>query len=170
MPRCIDDVDAVVVPADRGVLREDRDASLALQGIRVHDPVRYDRTGRKGPGLLEKLVDQRRLAVVDVRDNRDVTKVSGGVDGHDGAPGEKGRGVYRETGDILLFRRMSPVPAPQRADSADSTAGIDSTASPAASRAGSGFSAAVTMPTTIGTEKPRTSLCTLVVIFAETPM
>ena len=39
----VDDVDSVVAPADRGVLREDRDAALALERVRVHDPVRTTR-------------------------------------------------------------------------------------------------------------------------------
>ena len=70
---------------DRGVLREDRDALLALEVHRVHDPV-VDRAlvglvGREGPGLPEHRVDERGLAVVDVGDDRDVAQVGARVRG-----------------------------------------------------------------------------------------
>ena len=35
--RRVDDVDVIVVPRDRGVLRQDGDAALALEGVRIHD-------------------------------------------------------------------------------------------------------------------------------------
>ena len=38
VPGRVDDVDLGVPPSHRGVLREDRDAPLALQRVRVHDP------------------------------------------------------------------------------------------------------------------------------------
>ena len=46
----IDDVDAVVAPGDRGVLRQDGDAALTLQVVRIHDPLlqvfaRIERSG-----------------------------------------------------------------------------------------------------------------------------
>ena len=66
---------------DRGVLREDRDPLLALEVAGVHDPlgdpglllVRGERAG-----LVEHRVDERGLAVVDVRDDRDVPEVRTG--------------------------------------------------------------------------------------------
>ena len=39
VPRGIDDVDAVVAPGDRRILRENGDAALALQIVRIHDPL-----------------------------------------------------------------------------------------------------------------------------------
>src|SRR6478735_4646640 len=62
---------------DRGVLREDRDALLALQVTGVHDAL-GDALGLvrgEGAGLAEHGVDQRGLAVVDVRDDGDVAQV-----------------------------------------------------------------------------------------------
>ena len=72
---------------DRGVLREDRDALLALEVAGVHDTV-GDALGLvrgEGAGLAEHRVDQRGLAVVDVRDDRDVAQVGAGLGGHAGA-------------------------------------------------------------------------------------
>src|SRR6185369_17583781 len=67
------DVDLRPAPLDGGVLGEDRDAALALLVVGVHQAfgrpalVDLERTGG-----LEQAVDQRRLAVVDVRDDGDV--------------------------------------------------------------------------------------------------
>ena len=83
----VDDVDrhalrgAGAGVVDRGVLREDRDPLLALQVAGVHDPL--GDTGLllvrgEGAGLVEHRVDQRGLAVVDVRDDRDVPEVRTG--------------------------------------------------------------------------------------------
>ena len=72
---------------DGGVLREDRDALLALEVHRVHDPladgavlglVRGERAG-----LPEHGVDERGLAVVDVGDDRDVAEIIAGTHGHE---------------------------------------------------------------------------------------
>ena len=60
----------------RGVLREDRDALLALEVTGVHHPV-DDGLGLvhgERPGLAQHGVDQRGLAVVDVGDDRDVAQ------------------------------------------------------------------------------------------------
>ena len=62
---------------DRGVLGEDRDALLALEVTGVHDPL-GDALGLvlgERAGLAEHRVDQGGLAVVDVRDDRDVAEV-----------------------------------------------------------------------------------------------
>ena len=76
VPRRIDDVDvhdAVFVRiADGAVLREDRDAALALDVVAVHHPLADVLVLGERPRLHEQLVDERRLAVVDVRDDRDV--------------------------------------------------------------------------------------------------
>ena len=74
----VDDIDLRVAVANRAVLREDRNAALALDVVRVHHPL-ADLTGaREGPGLHKQLVDERRLAVVDVRDDGNVAKVAAG--------------------------------------------------------------------------------------------
>ena len=66
MTRGVDDVDAVVPPADRGVLGEDRDAALAFDRIRVHHPVDQRLARIEGAGLAQQLVDERGLAVIDI--------------------------------------------------------------------------------------------------------
>ena len=68
----VHDVDLDVAVADRRVLRQDRDPTLALQVVRVHHPFGHVLVVAENLGLLEHRVDQRGLAVVDVRDNRDV--------------------------------------------------------------------------------------------------
>jgi hypothetical protein len=81
----VHDVDAVVLPGDGGVLREDRDATFLLEIVRVHDPVGHDRALVERPRLLQQLVDQSGLAVVHVGHDGDVAQV---FDGHDEiAPG-----------------------------------------------------------------------------------
>ena len=61
----------------RGVLREDRDALLALEVTGVHDPLgdALGLVGGEGAGLAQHGVDERGLAVVDVGDDRDVAEV-----------------------------------------------------------------------------------------------
>ncbi len=60
-----------------GVLGEDRDALLALEVAGVHDPVgdTFELVGGERAGLAQHRVDERGLAVVDVRDDRDVAEV-----------------------------------------------------------------------------------------------
>ena len=71
----VDDVDAVTVPFERGVLGADGDAFFALEIHRVHHALLDLLVGAKGAGLPQQLIDQRRLAVIDVRDNGDVTNL-----------------------------------------------------------------------------------------------
>ena len=75
VPGRVDDVDAVLAPADRRVLGEDGDAALALEVVRVHDAIGHDLARVERVRLLEQLVDQRGLAVVDVGDDRDLVRV-----------------------------------------------------------------------------------------------
>ncbi len=67
----------------RGVLRENRDALLALELARVHGAVGHALGLMLGErtGLAEHRVDKSCLAVVDVRDDRDVAEVDAGF-GH----------------------------------------------------------------------------------------
>ena len=51
---------------------EDRDAALALEIVRVHRALGDDLAGAERAGLLEQAVDERGLAVIDVRDDGDV--------------------------------------------------------------------------------------------------
>ena len=65
----------VVAVADGGVLREDRDALLALQVHRVHHALGDVLVRAERAGLPQHGVDERRLAVVDVRHDGDVSDV-----------------------------------------------------------------------------------------------
>ena len=94
--RRVDDVDAVVAPADRGVLRQDRDAALALQRVRVHDAVGHDLARIERAGLLQELVDERGLAMIDVGDDGDVAELGRGHGSAGPAAGKRPRIVpYR---------------------------------------------------------------------------
>ena len=73
--RRIDDVDAGVLPQDRGRLGEDRDAALALQIVRIHRALDLALVVAIGAGLLQQPVDQRGLAMVDVGDDRHVAEI-----------------------------------------------------------------------------------------------
>jgi hypothetical protein len=75
----VDDVDLGDLPVpgaplDARVLGEDGDAPLALEVVRVHDPLEDDLVGAESPGLSQHVVDQRRLAVVDVGHDGDVAE------------------------------------------------------------------------------------------------
>ena len=73
--RRVDDVELRVADGDRRVLGEDRDALLALEVGRVHDALVHVLVLAEGAGLPEQRVDERRLPVVDVRDDRDVAQI-----------------------------------------------------------------------------------------------
>ena len=77
----VDDVDLRVAVPDRGVLGEDRDALLALEIHRVHHALGDVLVGAEGARLPQHRVDQRRLAVVDVRDDGDVPQVLAALHG-----------------------------------------------------------------------------------------
>src|SRR5215211_2158275 len=82
----VDDVDRDIAAVGglvlyRSVLREDRDALLPLEGKRVEDPLLDLLPDSEGTRLPQHCVDQGRLAMVDVRDDRDVAQVGSG--GHD---------------------------------------------------------------------------------------
>ena len=73
--RRVDDVELDVADADGGVLREDRDALLALEIHRVHDALVDVLVLAERAGLPEQRVDEGRLAVIDVSDDRDVANI-----------------------------------------------------------------------------------------------
>ena len=68
----VDDVDAGVLPVDRGRLGQDGDAALLFEVVGIHDALGDALVVAEGAGLLQQLVDEGRLAMVDVRDDRDV--------------------------------------------------------------------------------------------------
>ena len=73
--RRVDDIDLDLAAADGRVLGEDRDPLLALEVHRVEDALCDVLVLAEGAGLPEHCVDQRRLAVVHVGDDRDVSDV-----------------------------------------------------------------------------------------------
>ena len=75
----VDDVDARPLPGDRGELGQDGDAALALEIVRVHRAVGDHLARAELPRLAQEPVDQRRLAMIDVGDDGDVTDVSDGI-------------------------------------------------------------------------------------------
>ncbi len=66
-----------VVVVHGRVLGQNRDAALALEHVRVHDPFGHPLVGPEDPALVQHRIHQRRLAVVDVGDDGDVAP--GGV-------------------------------------------------------------------------------------------
>ena len=70
----INDVDARVLPLNARALGEDGDAALALDVVGIHRALGDLLVFTEGAGLLQKLVDEGRLAMVNVRDDRDIAK------------------------------------------------------------------------------------------------
>ena len=71
----IDDIDLHAVVHDGRIFRENGDAALALEVVRVHDALGDVLIAAENAALAQELVDQRRLAVVDMRDDRDVPEI-----------------------------------------------------------------------------------------------
>ena len=69
----VDDVDAITVPLKSRVLRADGDSLFALEIHRIHDALLDFLIGAKRAGLAQQLIDERRLAVIDVRNDGDIT-------------------------------------------------------------------------------------------------
>ena len=72
----VDDVDLHSAVLDRRILGEDRDSALALEREGVHYPVHHLLVHAKDPALVEHGIDERGLAVIDVRDDGDVADVA----------------------------------------------------------------------------------------------
>ena len=90
--RRVDDVDPHALPDHRGALGEDGDAALALEVVAVHRPLLNLLVLAERAGLLQQPVDQGRLAVVDMRDDRDVAQVHGRSLGREGVTERDGGG------------------------------------------------------------------------------
>ncbi len=65
----------VAFPFDGCGFGKDRDAALAFQIVGIHRPFRDRLVFAESAGLLQKFVDQRGFAVVDVSDDRDIAQV-----------------------------------------------------------------------------------------------
>jgi hypothetical protein len=76
--RRVDDVQLHAAVVHRRVLGEDRDALLALEVVAVEHALVHVLVGAKRPALPEHGVDQRRLPMVDMGDDRDVADVLAG--------------------------------------------------------------------------------------------
>lgn len=72
VPRGVDDVDFYPVIMDGRIFRQNRDAALALERVRVHNSLFDDLIFSECAALFEHLIHERRLAVVDMRDDRHV--------------------------------------------------------------------------------------------------
>ena len=86
MPRRIDQVDLIVEPVARAVLKRDalrfdRDAALALEVHRVEHLV-FHLARREAAAQLNEPVGQRGLAVIDMRDDREVADPFHGFERH----------------------------------------------------------------------------------------
>src|SRR6478609_6707768 len=104
----------------RGVLREDRDALLALEVTGVHRALVDVLVLAERAGLPEHLVDEGGLAVVDVGDDGDVADVRAGLHGHEGQSLRVSR-VVRTTASWVVrvwFRRRFGRPGRTRAAAA----------------------------------------------------
>ncbi len=74
----VDEVDLRALPLYRSGLREDRDAALAFLVTGVHHSVDVGFMGREHAGGAQHGVDERGLAMVDVRDQRNIPEGGGG--------------------------------------------------------------------------------------------
>ena len=71
----IDDIDAGILPDDRRRLGENGDAALFFQVGGIHGALGDALVVADRAGLLEKRVDQRGFAMVDMRDDRDIAEI-----------------------------------------------------------------------------------------------
>src|SRR5262249_28321561 len=72
--RRVDDVDQRVAVVDGGVLRQDGDPALALEVVAVHHALHDALVGAEDAALVQHRVHERRLAMVDVRDDGNVSQ------------------------------------------------------------------------------------------------
>ena len=75
--RGVDDVDAGIFPHHRGALGENGDAAFALQIIAIERAFGDVLVVAESAGLLQKLVNKRGLAMIDVRDDGDIADFHG---------------------------------------------------------------------------------------------
>ena len=69
---CVDEVDLRSPPLDRRRLRKDRDPAFAFLVVRIHDTLNNLLVVCEHASGAKQTVNERRLAVVDVRDERDI--------------------------------------------------------------------------------------------------
>ena len=69
----VDDIDVGAFVLNSAVLRQNRNAALLFQVVRVHDSGVDRLVFTEGAGLAQQLIHQRGFAVVNVGDNGDIT-------------------------------------------------------------------------------------------------
>jgi hypothetical protein len=69
---CVDEIDLDAAPLHCRSLRQDGDSAFAFLVVVVHDALDHRLMGGKGSRLAQQFIDQRGLAMVNVRDDRDV--------------------------------------------------------------------------------------------------
>ena len=74
--RCVNDVDVRPFVIDGAILGQDRDPTLALKVVRIHDTFCDGLMSGEGPRLLQQLVDQLGLAMVNVSNDGNVADVA----------------------------------------------------------------------------------------------
>ena len=70
----VDDVDAGVLPGDRGHLGENGNAALTLKIVGIHGALRHPLILAEGAGLLQQAIHERGFAVVDLIDDSDIAE------------------------------------------------------------------------------------------------
>ncbi|CDX42319.1 conserved hypothetical protein [Mesorhizobium sp. ORS 3359] len=100
----VDDVDAGAVPVDRGCLGEDGDAALFFEVVGIHGAFGDALIVAEGSGLFQKLIDQRGFAMVDVRDDRDISEVHFSGLGNVAGGRLNKRRLFRLRGSYKVFR------------------------------------------------------------------
>ena len=106
--RGVDDVDVIRVPVgigpfNAGALGEDGDPAFLFQVIGIHGAFGHALVVAESAGLAEQLVDQGGLAMVDVRDDRDV------AGGHAVLPDQMGRGWAGKIASIAPAISAAPI-------------------------------------------------------------
>ena len=77
--RRIDDINSITVPLERGVLRANRNSFFPLEVHRIHHPLFDLLVGAKSAGLAQQLIDKGGLAVINVRNDGNVTNLVHGT-------------------------------------------------------------------------------------------
>ena len=75
MPRGVDDVDLDAFVHDRCIFGQDCDTAFTFNITRVHDTIFNFFVRTENMALLEHSIDQRRLAMVNVSDNSNISNI-----------------------------------------------------------------------------------------------
>jgi hypothetical protein len=113
VPGGVDNIDARAAVLDGAVLREDRDATFLFDVVRVHHPLGDFLVRGESAGLAQQAVHQGGLAMVDVRNDGDVSNraICHGTQGLARGMGSAGRAkgarrVPERMGTFLISKEM----------------------------------------------------------------